>query len=765
MRKVLIAIFVIALGLTTTVAGSSPASAAGTPIPLHIFTFNDFHGRINSTITMPFAYTLENAALADPDNSMVLSVGDSIGASEFASFIDQDKPAIQLLNDFAATPGLHFAASAMGNHELDQGLDDLTNRVIPAAQDWTYLSANMVSKTTGDPVLTPYVIYNLPNGLKVGVVGAVTQDVPSLVSPAGIKTVEFTDPVAAVNKYADILKNDEKVDVVVAVYHNGADTDKTLADAVANSATFAHLINDTNTNVDAIVNGHTHMKYAWIDPHGRPVVQAASYGAAIGQIDFTIDSDTKAVLSASTNVLTVDTAAPVDLTLGSMQTIKDHVDAALAKANQLGQVTIGKISSSITTAFTAGEWAPGMLGGVSTTTYQDTGTAKRDDRNNESSLSNLVADAFLDTANNSPQVGGADIGIINAGGGLRAELVYGTDGTISYAAANAVLPFYNNVWTIELTGAQVKQFLEQQWQTAANGGPADRGFRVTGVSSNVTYTVDTDDPNAAPCVMEADCSWNGANSHVTSVFVNGQPLDANKTYKIITISFLLNGSDNYRVMLQGKNAKDTGLLDRDVWIGYLQKLSRMTGGVAATSVAPSFARPSVVVNNLTPATEPMKATAVTAGDNVTASLSRLNLTSLGSPANATLTTYLLPLSAAGQNPATGTKLATTTITQPGDTAGCAAAGVPTTNNPVSTGCAKLSVTIPAATAAGDYVLVSVAGPSGTTVRIALTVKAAASVGTGGQVVPPSPAGTAAAAVLVLLGGAAVLTGVRRRARR
>jgi len=405
-----------------------------------------------------------------------------------------------------------------------------------------------------------------------------------------------------------------------------------------------------------------------------------------------------------------------------MQTISDHVTAAIDEANLLGQRPIGQTTADITTAHTAGEWQSGV--------YQNTGSAVRDDRANESSLGTLVANAFLDAADLSA-IGGADIGIVNAGGGLRAELLYGTDGTISYAAANSVLPFANNVWTIELTGAQFKQFLEEQWRATPDNVPS-RPFLATGVSSNVTYTVNTDQPGAMACTLADECAWNDPNSHITSVFINGQPLDPDTTYKIITISFLTAGGDNYLVMNDGTNAQDTGLLDRDVWTSYLEN---------AGTISPSFARPSVVVSNLTPATAPMESTVVAAGSSVTASLSRLDMTSLGSPANTTLETYL----SAATDTSGGTLLATAPVTAPGDTEGCAAAGVPEDLNPDSNGCAYMNVTIPADTPAGTYVLTSIAMPSKTAVSMEITVTAA----------PAGPAGPAGPEIIT--GGTSVPT--------
>ena len=108
-----------------------------------------------------------------------------------------------------------------------------------------------------------------------------------------------------------------------------------------------------------------------------------------------------------------------------------------------------------------------------------------------------------------PARGGATIGVVNPGG-LRSELCYSPDGVVTYAEANNVLPFVNNLWTITLTGAQFKTLLEQQWQRNPDGTIPSRPYLQLGLSENVTYTFDAS-------LAEG--------SRITSITVDGQPID------------------------------------------------------------------------------------------------------------------------------------------------------------------------------------------------------------------------------------------------
>lgn len=298
-----------------------------------------------------------------------------------------------------------------------------------------------------------------------------------------------------------------------------------------------------------------------------------------------------------------------------------------------------------------------------------------------------MANSLRDTLNSAGR-GGADIGVVNPGG-LRNELYYGDDGVITYAEANAVLPFVNNVYTVTLTGEQIDTLLEQQWQTTETGERPQRPYLALGLSDNVTYTATTADGNATP------------GDNVTDVTINGAALDPSAEYTVATFSFLVSGGDNFRVFRDGTDVSDTGLVDRDAWVEYLGE---------NPDLEPTFARRGVVVD--APA-EP-----VAAGTDVTVAVSDLDLTSLGSPLNTEVEASLV---ARGGEPADGTPVGTASVSE---------------------GAADLSVSVPADAAAGEYDLWVVAQPSGTTVRVPLTVAAdagapawdASVVYTGGDVV-------------------------------
>ncbi|MFL6133377.1 MAG: ExeM/NucH family extracellular endonuclease, partial [Nocardioidaceae bacterium] len=363
--------------------GFDPVAANGT-VALNLLGMNDFHGRID-TNTTKWATTVERLRdAAGADQTLLISAGDNVGASLFPSASAEDNPTIDTLN------AIGLDASSVGNHEFDKGFADLQDHIIKRA-DWKYLGANVYNKGSQDPALPEYATF-VRDGVKVGVIGGVTQQTPSLVSPEGIASLDFGDPVLAANRVSDELTDGDpangEADVIVASFHEGASEGTpeggTLEDEVAAGGAFAHIVKDLSPKVDAIFTGHTHKVYAWDAPvpgtpgKTRPILQTGEYGNNVGQIRLFVDPATGDVSSyLSRNVArstTEDTGFP------RVQAVKTVVDAAIADANVVGGVPKGRVSSDITTAYGTGHFDNGAWVGPDPADPK----SGRDDRGSES---------------------------------------------------------------------------------------------------------------------------------------------------------------------------------------------------------------------------------------------------------------------------------------------------------------------------------------------------------------------------------------------
>lgn len=511
------------------------------PVQLQLLGINDFHGRLESPATGPAGPIGGAAQLAglvgqlrgQNPNTLFLSAGDNIGASTFVSAIDKDNPTVDALN----LMGLD--AAAVGNHEFDKGFADLTDRVIPRAE-FPYLGANVYRGA--EHALRPYEVRTV-DGVRVGIVGVVTEQTASLVSPDGIAGLTFKDPVPEAESVAAQLKDGDEAngeaDVVVVLAHEGAATENigSVAD-LQRDPVFGKFMN-LSANVDAILSGHTHQAYAFEAPipgtdRLRPVVQAEDYGVKLSKVTLSIDPATKQVITSDAALLDV-VGAPSD------PAVADLVARAKANSEELGKQPLGSITGDIKRATTS------------------TGA---EDRGSESVLGNFIADVQL-TGTADPGRGGAQIAFMNPGG-LRADLLQAPDGVVTYSEAFSVQPFANDVVTKTYTGAQIKQVLEEQWQPAG----ASRPKLHLGVSRGFAYTYLPDNP---------------AGQRITGMTLGGQPISPTGTYRVTVNSFLAAGGDNFATLAQGTDVVTTGDNDLTMLTEYLATHSPVTADPAPRS--------------------------------------------------------------------------------------------------------------------------------------------------------------------------------------
>jgi 2',3'-cyclic-nucleotide 2'-phosphodiesterase (5'-nucleotidase family) len=521
----------IGLGLTAT-----PAQAA--PTTIQILGFNDFHGRLEPIGTDDEGREIGGAAqmagMIDQlrgtnPNTLVVSAGDNIGASPFISAVQQDAPTIEFLN------AIDLTASSIGNHELDKGFADLTGRVDDLA-DFPYLGANVYRN--GAPALPESYVATVA-GVEVGFVGVVTRETATLVSPSGIQGLEFRDPTAEANRVAAELK-DDGVDAVVLLAHEGAEaagTDAAACAAVADPATvFGRIVRGASADINAILSGHTHQPYSCAYPvaglaHPRPVMQTGNYGAALDQLQLTVDGG--AVTGVQAALLPV-VGYPADPEVAAI------VQEAAEAAEEVGQVQVGSITADITRAL------------------NPDGT---DNRGEESVLGNFIADVQLDQTS-APGRGGAQIAFMNPGG-LRADFLYDGNGVVTYAEAATVQPFANDLVTQTMTGAQIKAALEQQWQPAGSSRP----FLHLGVSKGFSYVFNPNGPAGNRVLADR-------------IFLNGKQVTPTATYRVTVNSFLASGGDNFAAFADGTDRSSTGDNDLTVLVNYFAEHSPVTADTA-----------------------------------------------------------------------------------------------------------------------------------------------------------------------------------------
>ncbi|NOT27344.1 MAG: bifunctional metallophosphatase/5'-nucleotidase [Acidobacteria bacterium] len=552
MRPSRIALVCAAAFLVSAVAAQPRAQAPAATVDVQILAINDFHGalepasgangRLSNTDVGGVEYLsthLSRLRAANP-NTVVVSAGDNIGATPLLSSLSHDEATIDALN----RAGLQI--SAVGNHELDEGWWELRRMqnggchpvdgcvAAPpfAGARFTYLAANItldprqadpdviarsdVQGTGTRPLFPPFVIREV-GGVRVGFIGLTLEDAPTIIIPASVRGLTFSDEARAANDAAAALRK-MGVRAIVVVMHQGGEQSGGINGCTNMSASLRNLVTRMSRDIDVVVSGHSHQAYNCTIGN-KLVTSASSNGRLVTDIDLRVSRSDGEVVSKSARNLLVDRTVPKD----------PEESAIIARyspiAEKIGGRVVGTIAGSL---------------------------MRTQDAAGESPLGRVLADAMLDGARQA-RVGDVDIAFWNSGG-IRADLVApaGTTPTpITYAQLFSVLPFGNELIVKTLTGAALLRVLEEQF--------GEGRTRVLPVSAGFTYTYNLARPR-------------GQRVDPASVQIGGARLDPARRYRVATSNFLWGGGDDVSALGAGTDPVTIGV-DVDIVSAYFARRS------------------------------------------------------------------------------------------------------------------------------------------------------------------------------------------------
>ena len=248
-----------------------------------LYAINDFHGEWNKMAQVS-GYLTEQKAKG---NTLLINSGDM-----FQGSMESNSNFGALLA--ACMDDTGFDAFTYGNHEFDWGLDNL--RALATSSKTPYLGANIYnwdrSKGWGEfasDLAQEYVIKELDNGLKVGIIGVIGKDQITSISSQLVQTIGFKDPKDVVPVLSQKLKNELGCDLVIVSAHTAQDT--FLTDSSWKITDYA----------DAVFCAHTH-KDERTTQNGVPFIQAKAYGQQVSHITLTVDGNGNVSCNESTNI-------------------------------------------------------------------------------------------------------------------------------------------------------------------------------------------------------------------------------------------------------------------------------------------------------------------------------------------------------------------------------------------------------------------------------------------------------------------------------
>ena len=590
----------VAVLVLAAVVGGQAIARGHAAVNVQLLAINDFHGNleppggssgaINGTAAGGSEYLATHLFndIAKNPNSLVVGAGDLIGASPLLSGLFHDEPTIEAMN------ALKLSVTSVGNHEFDEGWTELlrmqnggcsgpdqANKCKGGAfagAKFNYLSANVLRNPTKAqlkavakynagqkaklkkhrsycgkkankkkkichkafkihlkplpkpaPLLPPYAIRTV-GGVKIGFIGETLKGTPTIVTPTGVVGLTFLDEAATANAYAKVLQKQGVKAIVLLLHQGGAQsTGVDINGCTGFNGDVIPIVNALSPAIKVVVSAHTHNYYN-CNIAGHLVTSASSFGRMITRINLTIDNQTDAITNATAENEVVTRDVPKDAAQTSL------IDKYKAMSAPIANRVVGSVTSDITRAA---------------------------NRSGESALGDVIADAQL--ASTSPANKGSAVVAFMNPGGIRAEITAGQQsgteqpGQVTYGELFSVQPFSNVMTVLTLTGRQIKDLLEQQFDNPTAGQT-----RFLQVSSGFTYSYRLN----APAGQHVDAA---------SIKIGGVTVDPAKQYRVAENNFLATGGDNFTVFKQGTNQLG-GDIDLDALVAYFQAKSPIAPG-------------------------------------------------------------------------------------------------------------------------------------------------------------------------------------------
>ena len=463
---------------------------------------------------------IRNEVKAEGGSVLLLSGGDiNTGVPE--SDLQDAEP------DFIGMNMIGYDAVAIGNHEFDNPLD-----VLAKQEGWAnfpFLAANIYKD--GERMFDAYKIFN-KNGIKIAVIGLTTEDTANIGNPEFVSELEFKDPKVEAKKVIAELKEKHNPDVIIAATHMGHYLNGDNGSNAPGDVQLARYLDEGDLGM--IVGGHSQEpvcmegdnQYADFKPgqvckpdqqNGTDIVQAHEWGKYVGRADytfkngeFTLQSYSLIPVNLKTKVKNADgkkVRVLIQDEIAQNQAVYDTLKPFQDKGQAALNIQIGQTND--------------LLQGE-----------RKIVRNNQTNLGRLIATAHMQRAN-------ADFAIMNSGG-VRASI---DAGNISYKDVLTVQPFANIITYVDMTGAEVINYL------------------------NVVATKTRD---SGAYAQFAGIAMTVAGDQVTDVVIAGKALDSTATYRFSIPSFNAAGGDGYPNITAHPAFVNTGYVDAEVLKDYIQ---------------------------------------------------------------------------------------------------------------------------------------------------------------------------------------------------
>jgi len=460
---------------------------------LTVIATSDIHGAIypwsykigeSDDIGIAKIAAMVKEAKKENPNLLLVDAGDTIQGNTLTSIFkdrrDVVHPMMKVMNHMG------YNAMVLGNHEFNFGLE--TMDAILSDADFPILSANTIVRETGKLLAKPYTIKEI-DGVKIGILGLTTTNIP-IWDGDKVDSLEFKDMDQAAAEYMPELE--EKADIIVALVHAGLEGrhDPSGGDK-------ARKVAEMNPGIDLMITGHDHDTVNEV-VNGVLVMASADAGEQASKIKMT--------LSQQNGKWVVDSKVGTHLEAEDYEADPETLAVAKPYHNEVVEYVNTPIGHA------TGDFTPAdQVAGIPAAQVQDT--------------------AVLDLINR--------VQLENTGADISSAALFVADSTIdqgpvSIKDAARIYKYSNTLYAVEITGAELKKYLEstaayyntyQPGDITVSFDPEIRGYSYD-MFTGIDYKIDISEP---------------VGDRIKDLSFEGEPVRDEQTFKLALNNYRYSG--------------------------------------------------------------------------------------------------------------------------------------------------------------------------------------------------------------------------------
>lgn len=413
-----------------------------------------------------------------------------------------------------------FVVGNMGNHDVEAG-HAVYDRWISQCQ-FPVLGANIIQVSDEQPYLKPYEIIER-EGVKIAVLGMITPAIPTWLPETLWKGLYFADMEQTARKWMPIIQEKEKPDIIIGLFHAGKEA-RTVAGKYREDASAE--IAERIPGFDIIMMGHDHRcfcgKIANAQGDSVLLINPANNGRTVGDVEIVLTLDGDKVIRKSIQGKLAD-MDKLDPSPDFMKQFAPQYQAVEAFVSE----KVGTFTETISTR-------PAYFG--------------------PSAFIDFIHSLQLDLT-------GADISFAAP---LSFDAVI-KEGDIHISDMFNLYKYENMLYTMELTGKEIKGFLEESYAIWTNQMKSadDHVLLLTERKDGNGYTFTNPSFNfdsAAGIIYTVDVTKPAGQKVSIQSLANGEPFDLNRTYRVALNSYRGNGGGE--LLTKGAGIPQDQLKDR-----------------------------------------------------------------------------------------------------------------------------------------------------------------------------------------------------------